>query len=174
MEIQGYIEACEEYEKGKKLEEVYVTDHKAPTPNYLTGNEEEDEECRAYEESLAEYNAAGSAGGDSSHDGKYKRGSLLQRIMDPFAGAPKDSDGAIVYTVTDEELEGFNLDDLEVIQKKYLEAVKAAEVSDLDPEDEDAWRELVVEELGQERNEAKLAEFHAVLDKELAVFEKGE
>ena len=34
----------------------------------------------------------------------YKRGSLMQKLLDPFDGAPKDADGAIVYTVTEEEI----------------------------------------------------------------------
>lgn len=98
----------------------------------------------------------------------------MQKLLDPFAGAKRDEDGALVYTVTDEELSSEGLDDAELLKKSYDMAVKAGQVSDLDPEDEDAWREAVVDELSSERSPFKLDEFHAVLDKELAVFDKGE
>lgn len=35
----------------------------------------------------------------------YEKGSILQKIMDPFAGAPKDENGSIMYTVEDKELD---------------------------------------------------------------------
>lgn len=70
---------------------------------YLTGTEEEDEECRLYEASLAAYNGADAAL-EEERPSKYKRGSLMQRLLDPFAGAPRDEDGAIVYNLKEDEL----------------------------------------------------------------------
>lgn len=172
-EVSSYIEACEDYERGEKLKDVYVTDHVPATPKYLTGSDEEDDECRAYEASVNAYNSAG-AGEDDVGGGLYRRGSLMQRILDPFAGAPRDADGAIVYNVTEEEMSAEGVNDQEVLKKKYEIAMKNAAVSDLDPEDEDAWREAVVDELSNERSPFDLEEFHAVLDKELAIFDKGE
>ena len=90
-----------------------MTDHEPEAPKYLTGSEEEDQDCNEYEQSVAQYNAAAATPVGSRANLKYERGSLMQRILDPYAGAPRDEDGAIVYTVTDEELAGERLDDLE-------------------------------------------------------------
>lgn len=51
-----------------------------------------------------------------------------------------------------------------------MDAQDTLEISDLDPEDEDAWREAVVEQLSDETSGIKLEKFHATLDKEFAVF----
>ena len=32
---------------------------------------------------------------------KYPVGSLLQKIIDPFAGAPRDENGTILYTISE-------------------------------------------------------------------------
>lgn len=58
-EISAYINECEEFEKAQKLKDVYVTDHEPLRPKYLTGSDDEDEECRAYEASVAAWNEAG-------------------------------------------------------------------------------------------------------------------
>jgi hypothetical protein len=104
-EINAYIQSCYDFEAGKLLEDVYVTDHQPEAKKYLTGSEEEDQDFYEYEQSVAEYNQGG-AGKKLQGAGrtKYERGSLLQKIHDPFAGAPRDEDGAIVYEVTDAEL----------------------------------------------------------------------
>ena len=45
---------------------------------------------------------------------------------------------------------------------------------DFDPEDEEAWNNLLVEELDTEKSPFKVEEFRAVLDRELGVFQKGD
>ena len=52
---------------------------------------------------------------------RYEKGSLMQRIGDPFAGAPRDADGALVYTVGDAELTDRKLDNEEHMKAKYAE-----------------------------------------------------
>ena len=98
----------------------------------------------------------------------------MQRIIDPFAGAPRDEDGALVYTVTDAELAHLRLDDEEHLKETYEKLTAAGEVRDLDPEDEDAWRLSILEDLSAKNTPFKIEEFHKVLDKELAVFKDGE
>lgn len=124
---------------------------------------------------MAEYN---SGSGAKTLQGagvtKYERGSLMQKIADPFAGAPRDEDGAIVYTVTDEELADKKLDDEKHLREVYEKMNAASEVWDVDPEDDDAWRVALYDAVAEEKTPFKLEEFHAVLDKELAIFKKGE
>jgi hypothetical protein len=36
---------------------------------------------------------------------KYPVGSLMQKITDPFAGAPRDENGSILYTISEKEME---------------------------------------------------------------------
>jgi hypothetical protein len=38
---------------------------------------------------------------------------LLQKIIDPFAGAPKDENGTILYTISEKEMESKKLNDEE-------------------------------------------------------------
>lgn len=141
---------------------------------YLTSSEEEDQDFYEYEQSVAEYNQTGTGKSvEGAGSGKYERGSLLQKILDPFAGAERDEDGAVVYTVTDAELAG-EVDDAAKLKEQYQKLSSAAEVWDVDPEDEDAWRLALYDDLVGERSPFKVQDFHAVLDKELAVFKKGE
>ena len=37
----------------------------------------------------------------------------MQRITDPFAGAPRDENGSILYTITEDEMAPKRLDDEE-------------------------------------------------------------
>merc|ERR1712070_363390 len=99
-----------------------------------------------------------------------------QRIIDPLAGAPRDEDGAIVYTVTEDEMKQFSARyGEEDLKKEYEKLTAAADVWDVDPEDEDAWRAALLDDLVKgERTPFKVEEFQAVLDKELAVFKNGE
>ena len=143
---------------------------------YLTNNEEEDQDFYEYQQSIAAYNATSTKKSTLSGRGapKYERGSLMQRLVDPFAGAPRDEDGAIVYTVTDSELADKKLDDPDYMKALYQEFTSKAEVWDIDAEDEDAWRIGLMEELESYNTQFNIDDFHAVLDKELAVFQKGE
>lgn len=40
-ELSAYVDDCYEFENNKKLEDVYVTDHKPLEKKYLTRSEEE-------------------------------------------------------------------------------------------------------------------------------------
>lgn len=122
-ELSAYIESCYSYEKERKLAGVFVTDHKPVPKKYLTTNEEEDQDFYEYQQSVAAYNAGGA--GEAALSGaatpRYEQGSLMQRIGDPFAGAPRDADGALVYTVGDAELTDRKLDNEEHMKEMYAQ-----------------------------------------------------
>jgi 2C-methyl-D-erythritol 2,4-cyclodiphosphate synthase len=62
----------------------------------------------------------------------------MQKIIDPLAGAHRDHDGALHYHVEDKELRF--IDNEDVLRAQYEKLKSAAEVWDVDAEDEDAFR----------------------------------
>lgn len=84
---------------------------------YITSSEHEDEEYFNYEKSVEEYNndipEEKTFGKNPS---KYPVGSLLQKIIDPFAGAARDENGTILYTITEKEMENRKLNDEEYLK----------------------------------------------------------
>ena len=138
-EIAAYITACYDVEKAEKFKDVYVTDHEPVAPKYTTAGEEEDQDFFEYQQALDEYNSDTKS--VFRHTGKkqlYPKGSLMQKIMDPLAGAFTDKDGAQHYHVEDKELK--YLDNESVLRAQYDKLKSAAEVWDVDEEDEDAFR----------------------------------
>lgn len=170
-ELNQYIKDCYDFENQKKLDDVYVTDHVPAAPQYLTKTEEEDDDAADYERQLAEYNQA-QIQKVATHEGKYEKGSLMQKMFDPFAGAAKAEDGAIEYTLSEKELSGLKLGDEAHLRELYNRFNADGEVWDCDPEDEEAWNNVLVEELDNEKSPFKVEEFRSVLDKELGVFQK--
>ena len=71
----------------------------------------------------------------------------MQRIMDPFAHATKDENGAILYQVSEKDMSHLDLDNEEVLKEEYERLKSKADVWDVDEEDEVAWRMALVEEL---------------------------
>ena len=64
-------------------------------------------------------------------------GSLMQRIIDPFAGHSKDENGSIIYTVQDKELAFFNLDNDEKLRKQFESLKNGDEIAEFDADNED-------------------------------------
>jgi hypothetical protein len=85
----------------------------------LTNSEEEDQDFEDYEKSVDSYNSDESTTKSAANTGKFKRGSLLQKITDPFDGAPRNENGTILYTVKDSELSTMGLDDEEYLRHLY-------------------------------------------------------
>ena len=140
-ELAKYIDDCYQVEKEEKLRDVYVTDHSVVEQKYLSSGDDEDEDFYNYQKSLEEYNNdVSSEAVFSNKKAIYEKGSLMQKIMDPFAESIRDEEGSIVYTVEDKELSTYKLDD-EAFMKAQFELQKTkAEVWDVDEEDEDAFR----------------------------------
>ena len=59
----------------------------------------------------------------------------MQRILDPFADAPRAEDGAIEYVLEENELANTGINDEEALKKLYDDYPKQIEVMDFDPED---------------------------------------
>ena len=55
-QVNKYIKDVNEFEDKLKYSDVYVTDHVAPEPKYVTLSEDEDEQHMQYVQSLKEYN----------------------------------------------------------------------------------------------------------------------
>lgn len=177
-EIEKYIGDCYQYEKDLKLRDVYVTDHKKEDTKGITQSEEEDQDFYDYEQAVEAYNAdlsevktfAGRAA-----PGRFERGSLLQKITDPFDGAPRDENGSILYKVSEDELLKTGLMEDERVKGLYEKRKgKANDVWDLDEEDEDAFRLALVQELEEQNTPFDIEQFHKTLNKELGVFKDGE
>jgi len=69
---------------------------------------------------------------------------------------------------------GDDLNSEEKMRERFAMKAGSAEVWDVDPEDEDAWRAALVDDLDGQNAHFKIEDFHAILDKELAVFAEGE
>jgi len=99
----------------------------------------------------------------------------MQRIIDPFAGALRDEDGAIVYKVTEGEMSRFKSNDEETLKRLYeMRKATSYEPWDVDEEDEEAFRQGLVAELEDNKSPFNIDDFHAVLNKELGVFGKDD
>jgi len=139
----------------------------------LTKSDAEDDDAAEYERAVAAYNTTQLQKAPVEPE-KYAKGSLMQKMFDPFAGAARAEDGAIEYTLEEKELAELKLDNDEHLRTMYEKFNSDAEVWDCDPEDEEAWNNVLVEELDTEKSPFKVEEFRSVLDKELGVFQKGE
>lgn len=174
-EIANYITSCYDFEKNHELKDLYVTDHSPVDAKYTTDNEEEDADFYDYQKSIDEYNSDDSAARVfGARNSKYERGSLLQRIIDPFAGAGRDENGSIIYKVQEKELNSFGLDNEDQLRAEWERLKAKNEVWETDQEDETAFRLALVQELEENTSVFKVEDFHDVLNKELGVFKKGE
>ena len=170
-EIQNYITDCYNVEKDVKLKDVYVTDHVPVVEKLVSNNEEEDEDFFAYQQSLDAYNAdLSSKAVFSAKKPIYEKGSLMQKLLDPFAESKRDEEGTIIYTVEEKEMDSYRLAD-ETFMKESFELMKTkSEVWDVDAEDEDAFRLAMLQELEEGVAGFKIEDFHSALDKELGIF----
>jgi hypothetical protein len=172
-QIAAYITACYDAEKAEKFKDVYVTDHEPVEPKFTTAGDEEDQDYFNYQQAMDDYNSDNKS--VFKHSGKkqlYTKGSLMQKIMDPLAGATTDKDGALHYFLEDKELKA--LDNESSLRAQYEKFKSATEVWDVDEEDEDAFRLAMLQELEEGNSGFQIDDFAAILDKELGVFQKGE
>ncbi len=94
----------EETEHLAKMKDVYVTDHVRKTPKFLTHSAEEDAQLVNYWEAVNRFNADNLAPRSRAPKPKFRRGSFLQKVMDPLAGAVRNADGTYQVTLTEEDL----------------------------------------------------------------------
>lgn len=170
-EIEAYIQKVYMDEQKALLKDVYVTDHKPKQAKYSTINNKDDEQFYKYKQSLHEYNSTPAEPVFVPKRERYPRGSLLQKAFDPLAGAQRLENGAIFYQVQDSEL---NVHDEEKLKAEW-ERLKSLNSGVLEASEDDAneLRIALIEEM--EKNSPFSAdEFGEILDKEFAVFKKGE
>lgn len=147
------------------MKDVYVTDHKKKAEQLLTFSEEEDQQFYNYHKSLQSYKTKASF--EFKHESKYEKGSLAQRVFDPLAGATRNADGTIVYTVLDKELSTQMNEDR--LRAQYEKTLTYSDV--LEDEGEDL-RVALMEEI--QANHLPMDQWNDMLDKELSIFKQGE
>jgi hypothetical protein len=59
----------------------------------------------------------------SSKKAIYEKGSLMQKLLDPFAESKRDEEGTIIYTVEDKEMDSYRLAD-EAFMKESFDMMK--------------------------------------------------
>ena len=170
-EISAYIDECYQYEREAKLEDVYVTDHTPVEKKYVTNGEADDEDFYNYAKAVEEYNSDLSGAFSLPTTSRYERGSFLQRALDPFAGAKRDSEGSLLYRVEDKELGHFDLGNEEAMRAEYALLKSKDEVWELDDEDADAVRLGLLDELESGASPFDKSSFENILNKELSVFQ---
>lgn len=172
-EIEAYLQHAEDVMANEELKDVYVTDHQPKPKKYFTISKSEDELFFKYKQSLDEYNKEKSLPKALPSEGKYERGSLLQLMLDPFAGGKRLENGALFYKVEDKELDPTinNDEKLRAIFEKLKANIDAP--SEISEEDMDELRIEMLNEL-EELSPQTLDEFEDFLDKEFSVFKNGE
>ena len=150
---------------------MYVTDRVPKQKKFSTTNKKDDEQFFRYQQALQQYKNEAPAPLVTSRPARYERGSLLQRVFDPLAGATRLANGALFYEVTDRELA---LPSDEKLRAEF-EKLKDANSSTLEASEEemDQIRLALLQDL-EAASPLTLDEFQDVLDKEFSVFKEGE
>lgn len=89
QELENFVAKAYEDDSKAKMEDVYLTDHTPKDKKYHTNSEEEDEQFFKYKQSVQDYNEQDSDFSADIKKSKYELGSLMQKIMDPLAGAQR-------------------------------------------------------------------------------------
>jgi hypothetical protein len=171
LELIQYIESCYEFEELKKMEDVYVTDHKPIPRKYLTNSDQEDEDFFEYQQSLEAYNSDGAAPNKifGSSKPEYARGSVLQRALDPFFGSGRDELGTIVVNIDDRDLASYRLNDVERVKAEFDALRDKTQPWELN-DDEATARMQLLKELTEKNPGYDLNEWKDIIAQELGVF----
>jgi hypothetical protein len=169
-EIQNYLAWVKEQQDKELLKDVYITDNKPKTPKYVVNNDKELEAFMRYQESLEGYNAGIDAKSASvKKRGKYRKGSLAQRLFEPMVDAEKDADGSYFVKVDAQEI---TKTDEETLRRLYENAkTQTNEICDAEP-DADEFREKLMADL--ESDSVSLERWNDILAEELGVFKREE
>jgi hypothetical protein len=173
-ETSAYIQASENFENSQKYNDVYVTDHKPVERKVISNTDEEDSDLYAYNQAVDDYNNDNSSVTVFGvRNGKYERGTLLQRALDPFSGAGRDENGTIILEVNDKDLSHEGLDNEEGLRAEFNNLNSKDEVWDVDGEDENQIRIDLLEELENGKTEFEIKNFESILNKQLGIFPDG-
>ena len=155
-----------------ELKDVYVTDHTPRVKKFNTNSESEDVQYYNYMKSLEDYKRKFQSVDKKTNpmeSGKYARGSLLQRMLEPLAGSVKLDNGSVYLEVLDKDLK-VELD--EDRAKKLYDLYKQDQVS----EDDDASDEIRISMARDRQAESNFEKdvLREKMDAEFELFLKGE
>jgi len=158
-EISQYITSCYDHERKLQLDEIYVTENKPVDEKYNTNTEEEDMDFYEYQKSIDEYNKDD----DDTKilipvKGKYEQGSLLQKVHEPLAGAVKDENGTLNYTVEDKELTLLIPSD-EHIKAELASLKENGQVWEVEEDDKDMFKLQLLKELESSQSKFNVDDF---------------
>lgn len=94
----------------------------------------------------------------------------MQRIFDPFAGAERLENGALLYILKDSELSDTATNE-ERLKAEFDRLKSGSEV--ISEDDQNELRAKILETINEEYP-YKLDDFEDIMDKEFSVFKKGE
>lgn len=101
---------------------------------------------------------------------KYERGTILQRILDPLAGAIKLDNGALFYQVEEKELAP-EIRDQEKLRKEFERMTLQNEGVLEGADGEDDLRIALLQDM-ESNSPFNIDEFQDILDKEFSIFKK--
>ena len=91
--------------------------------------------------------------------GRYERGTLLQRALDPFSGAGRDENGTIILEVTDKDIAHEGVANDELLRAEWANLNSKDDVWDVDGEDENQIRIDLLEELENGKTDFEIKNF---------------
>lgn len=168
-EIQNYLAWVREQQEMDYLKDVYTTDNKVKTPKYNVNNEKELDAFIRYQQDLEAYNADVEQKAQPAKKlGKYRKGSLAQRIFEPLIDAERDENGTLVVNVDACEIR--NVDE-ESLRKAYENARDKNSLAH-DGEDDEEYRLQLMRDL--QADSVSLEAWNQILGDELGVFKHDE
>ena len=168
-EVGAFLANAKKQMLEDEMSKVYVTDHKPAVKKFSTLSEEEDQEYFNYVQSLEAYNKedAGPKNVSRFESGRYERGTLLQRIFEPLAGAKTLESGTVFLEISDKDVAS-QLDEGQL--RATFEKMKDLTV--LEGEDEAEVRAAVFDALQDSGFDQ--GEWDKILARELNTFKEGE
>ena len=169
QEVSQFLEQAQKKVMDREFGDVYVTDHKHVAPKYSTLTDEENAEYYHYMRKLQDYNAQPFKEPRQTrfNSGRYEKGSMLQRILEPLAGAETMDNGTVFYELTEKEIAGQLTE--EKLRAKF-EKLKTLEA--LEGEDQEEVQAMMFDQL--EAQGINLEEWDKILAQEFNTFKEGE
>ena len=94
---------------------------------------------------------------------------MKQKLFEPLAGAKRDSEGTLVYRLSDKELA---LKTSDAALRRAYKRFSSQEPSEFGEEDADDLRAAILDD--QAAEDMPFEEWDEILDRELSVFKNGE
>ena len=152
------------------LKDVYTTDNKYKAPKYNVNSDKELDAFIKYQEELEAYNAdVSKKSAVVKKRGKYRKGTLAQKIFEPLIDAQKDENGTLKVNV--ESVEIRNVDE-QSLRRAYENAKSITNVAHEGEIDDEEFRIQLMKDL--EADNVPLEAWNQILGEELGVFKYDE